>query len=164
MLKEIIINGILPLSISIVVALITIRLSVRVERRKMVNELRRKVYFDALRCLSSILKDPTIIFSEEFYNELEDRSLELEVYSAPSIFNQFSAIFYDIEDRMNEYRMEFGSEDAEEAFEYLPEDIRDEMKDNMAFNYMIYQMPDTSQIEQMCSELKEELLEILRRG
>lgn len=164
-MAELLFTGfLLPLSVSVVGAGVTVYFSVISERKRMVNEIRRKVYMSTLRVLSKILENPLIIFDDTFFRTLKDSKLEIEVYAESKIVDLFNLLYQDIDERMQRYRDEFKSEEAVEAFSsvkgmYTEEDIED-----MEFNFQIWQMPDTNEVRNLTEKLKEEITICLREG
>lgn len=162
---ELILTGIvLPLVVSILGAWITVVLTVKVERKRMVKDIQRNVYFKALRSVSKIIENPLVIFNGNFHPDFAEISLEMEIYASSKALKKFIEFHDDIKDKIDHYQEEFESEDAQEVLNCLPEGMKDETIKDMKFNYQIYQMPNINQIISLSSKLKDEITNCLRKG
>ena len=132
------------------------------------SELRRNTYMTSLRLTSRLLDEPTLIFNNDFMNEMKMSRIEMEVYATDKVRTVFETFWADIEQRYKEYRMKFESEDAveqqEKARNFMPEGMFDEMLKKEQFYTMIEMMPEYKKIQTATINLKQAIATELKRG
>lgn len=164
LLKDVIWSFLVPL----VVAVGGAKVTAGYERRKMVSELRRNTYMTALRLISRLLDDPTLIFNNDFMDELKMSRIEMDVYATDKVRAAFETFWADIEQRYKAYRIKFESEDAVEQQEaernFMPEGMFDEMLEKEQFDTRIETMPEYEKIQAATISLKQAIVAELKRG
>ena len=73
----------------------------------MVYELRRTTYMKTLKLLSKIEENREIIFDKNFFHQMKECSLEMEVYASKSIAQKFFELWREISEKHIEYYAEF---------------------------------------------------------
>ena len=162
LLKNLIWNFFVPL----VVAVGGAKITAGYERRKMVSELRRNTYMTLLRLTSKLLDEPTLIFNNDFMNEMKMSRIEMEVYATDKVRTAFETFWVDIKQRYEEYRLKFESEGAvekqEEVRNFMPEGWGDEMLKKEEFYTMIEMMPGYEKIQTATINLKQAIIAELK--
>ena len=104
-MKDMIASGIISLLVSSVVAWITIKLTIRSERKRLIYELRRNTYMSILQVLRKILRNPVIIYKDEFFCELDELLVEIEVYGESHLCRDYQQLFRECKAKYDEYLM-----------------------------------------------------------
>ena len=73
----------------------------------MVYELRRTTYMKTLKLLSKIEENREIIFDKNFFHQMKECSLEMEVYASKSIAQKFFELWREISEKHIEYYAEY---------------------------------------------------------
>lgn len=163
---ELLKNLIWSFFVPLVVAVGGAKITAGYERRKMVSELRRNTYMTLLRLTSKLLDNPTLIFNNDFMDEMKMSRIEMEVYATDKVRTAFETFWVDIEQRYKEYRLKFESEDAVEQWEevrnFMPEGWADEMLEKEQFYTMIEMMPGYEKIQTATINLKQAIITELK--
>lgn len=155
----------LPLVVAVVASWITVRLTVKSERRKMLGEIRRSVYMRAIRILSAMEENPTIIFEEKYYKYLKDVKLQLEVYADKEINELFIKLWNDIQKKYSDYLDEFKSVEAVELYNSMSEEpFFEEWHEKEEFHFKIQNVPNYGEVQKLIAQLKAAITDCLRKG
>ena len=111
--------------VSVLVALITSMITLTVERKRKINEIQREIYMSIYKNLNLLKSNPTLIYDEEFFQDIKDLKVEVELYANKNIKNDFFAFYKEIEDDFEEYISKFKCED-DGNIEAFPKEIYDE--------------------------------------
>ena len=157
---------VIPVSVSILSSLFVARLTVRSERRKLVGELQRNTYMQTLEVLSKIVDNPTIIFEKDYFSELSNLRLPLEVYAAKEINEKFQKLYEEIHRKHSAYLEAFYSEAVFEEREHLRSmlEFSGELLDREEDDYKIEHMQEVGAVLELVKDLKESITHILRKG
>ena len=151
--------------IPVFVAWLTVYMTVKHERRQLLNEVRRGVYMDALRKLTKIKENPTIIFDETFFEAIKDVNLQIEVYADSKIQKESQILWTNISNLHKEFIEKFYSgEDADTRELYKQHPFFSETLEREEFDYKIQNMPDYTKVETMVGQMKTAITECLRKG
>lgn len=151
-----------PIILAILSAWITTRLTVKSERAKLVNEVRRNVYMNALHILNRLTKNPTLIFDDAYMDEMSNVALEIEVYASKLIQDSFASFVQDIQSRYQEYLEQFKCD--EERNEYAKDPFFADTFEREEFDYTVENMPQFEDVMQVVKSLKSAIAECLREG
>ena len=66
--------------VSVLVALITSMITLTVERKRKINEIQREIYTAIYKNLNLLKSNPTLIYDEEFFQDITDLKVEVELY------------------------------------------------------------------------------------
>ena len=75
--------------VSVLVALITSMITLTVERKRKINEIQREIYMSIYKNLNLLKSNPTLIYDEEFFQDIKDLKVEVELYANKNIKNDF---------------------------------------------------------------------------
>lgn len=75
--------------VSVLVALITSMITLTVERKRKINEIQREIYTAIYKNLNLLKSNPTLIYDEEFFQDIKDLKVEVELYANKNIKNDF---------------------------------------------------------------------------
>lgn len=67
--------------VSVLVALITSMITLTVERKRKINEIQREIYMSIYKNLNLLKSNPTLIYDEEFFQDIKDLKVEVELYA-----------------------------------------------------------------------------------
>lgn len=82
--------------VSVLVALITSMITLTVERKRKINEIQREIYMSIYKNLNLLKSNPTLIYDEEFFQDIKDLKVEVELYANKNIKNDFFAFYKEI--------------------------------------------------------------------
>ena len=71
--------------VSVLVALITSMITLTVERKQKINEIQREIYMAIYKNLNLLKSNPTLIYDEEFFQDIKDLKVEVELYANNNI-------------------------------------------------------------------------------
>lgn len=151
----------------IIIAYITTDITVTFERNKMVYELRRTTYMKTLKLLSEIEENKEIIFDKNFFHQMKECSLEMEVYASKSIAQKFFELWREISEKHIEYYAEF--EDPvilKRSTELTCADKKqfDQLREKASIYYMQTNFVIPEKVFELSCHLKDAILVSLRRG
>ena len=133
----------------------------------MVYELRRTTYMKTLKLLSKIEENREIIFDKNFFHQMKECSLEMEVYASKSIAQKFFELWREISEKHIEYYAEF--EDPvilKRSTELTCADKKqfDRLREKASIYYMQTNFVIPEKVFELSCHLKDAILVSLRRG
>lgn len=149
--------------VSVLVALITTMITLTVERKRKINEIQREIYTAIYKNLNLLKSNPTLIYDEEFFQDIKDLKVEVELYANKNIKNDFFAFYKEIEDNFEEYISEFKCED-EGNIEAFPKEIYDELLEKAEDDFILQNLPNYNNICSLIEKLKKNIAKTLRAG
>lgn len=149
--------------VSVFVALITSMITLTVERKRKINEIQREIYTEIYKNLNLLKSNPTLIYDEEFFQDIKDLKVEVELYANKNIKNDFFAFYKEIEDDFEEYISKFKYED-EGNIEGFPKEIYDELSEIDKTDYILQNLPNYNNICSLIEKLKKNIAKTLRAG
>lgn len=145
------------------VAYVTARITSRHERKKLVDEIRRETYFITLEHITQLLDDPTLIYDDKYFAKLKNLALRMEVYAEPTLQKDFASWFDEIIKKYNTYISNFKTEYYLEEREMAGKQFQRSF-DKAEEDFQIYNLPDIEQIASTAEQLKNSIVEILRKS
>lgn len=149
--------------VSVFAALITSMTTLTVERKRKINEIQREIYTAIYKKLNLLKSNPTLIYDEEFFQDIKDLKVEVELYANKNIKNDFFAFYKEIEDDFEEYISKFKCED-EVNIEAFPKEIYDELSEIDKTDYILQNLPNYNNICSLIEKLKKNIAKTLRAG
>ena len=107
--------------------------------------------------------NPTLIYDEEFFQDIKDLKVEVELYANKNINNDFLAFYKEIEYDFEEYISKFKCED-EGNIEGFPKEIYDELSEIDKTDYILQNLPNYNNICSLIEKLKKNIAKTLRAG
>lgn len=139
--------------VSVLVALITSMITLAVERKRKINEIQREIYTAIYKNLNLLKSNPTLIYDEEFFQDIKDLKVEVELYANKNIKNDFFAFYKEIEDDFEEYISKFKCED-DGNIEAFPKEIYDELLEKSEDDFILQNLPNYNNICSLIEKLK----------
>lgn len=149
--------------VSVLVALITSMITLTVERKRKINEIQREIYTAIYKNLNLLKSNPTLIYDEEFFQDIKDLKVEVELYANKNIKNDFFAFYKEIEDDFEEYISKFKCED-DGNIEAFPKEIYDELLEKAEDDFILQNLPNYNNICSLIEKLKKDIAKTLRAG
>jgi|GEM_PF-3289401 DNA-directed RNA polymerase len=149
--------------VSVLIALITSMITLAVERKRKINEIQREIYTAIYKNLNLLKSNPTLIYDEEFFQDIKDLKVEVELYANKNINNDFLAFYKEIEYDFEEYISKFKCED-EGNIEGFPKEIYDELSEIDKTDYILQNLPNYNNICSLIEKLKKNIAKTLRAG
>lgn len=149
--------------VSVFVALITSTITLTVERKRKINEIQREIYTAIYKNLNLLKSNPILIYDEEFFQDVKDLKVEVELYANKNIKNDFFAFYKEIEDDFVEYISKFKCED-EVNIEGFPKEFYDELLEKEEWDFIIQNLPNYENICSLIEKLKKNIAKTLRAG
>lgn len=149
--------------VSVLVALITTMITLTVERKRKINEIQREIYTAIYKNLNLLKSNPTLIYDEEFFQDIKDLKVEVELYANKNIKNDFFAFYKEIEDHFEEYISKFKCEDGGNI-EGFPKEIYAELSEKAEDDFILQNLPNYNNICSLIEKLKKNIAKTLRAG
>lgn len=149
--------------VSVLVALITSMITLAVERKRKINEIQREIYTAIYKNLNLLKSNPTLIYDEEFFQDIKNLKVEVELYANKNIKNDFFAFYKEIEDDFEEYISKFKCED-EDNIEGFPKEFYDELSEKEEWGFIIKNLPNYENICSLIEKLKKNIAKTLKTG
>lgn len=109
-----IISGLLSVFIAVITALITSKLTIRQEEKKIVYEKREKVYTDLFNLLFLLKDDPYLVYNNpQFLKPLSDLRTHLNLFASQAVLNILEPFYDEAKKTAHSYWGEFGGEEYE---------------------------------------------------
>lgn len=168
--NTVLISSIVSLIVACVSAVLTVKLTLRGERKKELYGIQRTLYEEALLEVIRIEKNYNLIFNSDVVIRLEGIYIRMRIYAEDSICETFSSLYSEILSKFNSYQEHFSLEDndlyGDTSFdEYFPIDIYQELtekEEEETALRLILEMKELSKIKSLIKQLEEEIKNTLK--